>query len=216
MEILGSYIISWLNCLPTIDFSNHILLAFDQNFKQKFDCFLPLVFPLYLFEDLESDNTTKVESSASDSEIPAERESKKFISRSKVVKSGTPSKLCYYALFMLVCYWFVSNQFFHLLASQNKWRRRRKSHSTSSSDDNVKRIKVDPDFTPRKYTEAVFELQRRQSTIKRISSLNVTLQEKLLLEETKNADLQKEIDALRASMASCKCKQACEYLYLCF
>lgn len=67
--------------------------------------------------------------------------------------------------------------------------------STSSDSDNIlsKKIKLDLDFTPRKYVEAKEQLAVHQSTNKRIYNLNLGLQEKVLSLEKKIAMLEKKV-----------------------
>jgi len=76
---------------------------------------------------------------------------------------------------------------------------------SSSSSDDSKKVKLDPDFTPRKYVKATQEIVMLNATIKRVSDLNVRLQEKML-------KLEEEKDKLEADLNSFKGKQSVKIL----
>ena len=68
------------------------------------------------------------------------------------------------------------------------------SSSSYDSGESVsnKKLKIDPDFTPRKYVKVKENLAIEQNTNKRIYSLNLQLQEKIVLLEKRNELLEED------------------------
>ena len=87
------------------------------------------------------------------------------------------------------------------------------SYSSSTSDDycviGSKKVKLDPDFTPRKYEKAKEEIAMYQNTVKRITALNLRLQEKIIDLEEKNDDLEMKVREFEGEMQELKtiCKR---------
>lgn len=81
-------------------------------------------------------------------------------------------------------------------------KRKKVESSTSCSGDEVagKKIKFDPDYTPKKNEEMKQELNIYKATVKRITGLNFTLQEKLKTSEDKIASVEKENMFLKSEL----------------
>ena len=73
--------------------------------------------------------------------------------------------------------------------------------SSSSSDEAIldkkgKKIKLDPDFTPKKYEDLKDELSMKTSVIKRVTDLNMRLQEQLCSVHEKKGELETKVKNL--------------------
>lgn len=87
--------------------------------------------------------------------------------------------------------------------------RRRNSHlkralresSASEMDEGNKKIKLDPDYTPRKGMRMEKEIEMHLASIKRLSNLNLILQEKLHASEVKVIDLTGENESLKKKIS---------------
>ncbi|KAJ1520381.1 hypothetical protein ONE63_003516 [Megalurothrips usitatus] len=90
------------------------------------------------------------------------------------------------------------------------------SDITSTDSDDKKTLKLDPDYTPRKYVRAKEDLSIQRTTIKRLSTLNLKHQEKILELEGENEKLTSSLQRVQAEFekfkAKCKCsKQGTSY-----
>lgn len=72
--------------------------------------------------------------------------------------------------------------------------------STTSDADSKKKIKLDPDFTPRKYEIVKRDLRVHKNTVKRITDLNFKLQDKINLLDSKVEEQEKKINNLTAEL----------------